>query len=366
MRRFWQFLVLILCAALAMGAYLEQEQSVSEQVSPPQPMPTPFSDDACGAREAVMTMVQGVDLGDVQWRMGVAIVPIVSASWRGDGSITSLDRAIRRGRLKIREHGGGLVPWLEVKNTSRNPILLMAGEILLGGKQNRLVASDFLVRPRSDWVRVPVFCGEQHRWTGGSGGMFKSSKTMVPAPMRRELGGGATQDSVWRGAGEQLSRFGASTETQNIQKIYEDSELGKALKCFHKPSWKSFPRGTIGMVVVAGRRVLGIEVLASNRLFKDNWRKVLDSMLAGYPPLLNFCGGVGGYDEMRHGVNPREAARRALRNLTNANFDSSFDGGAGCGVRVNSLDGLAGQALVYNGALARLGVVSAWPMRRSH
>ena len=356
-RRIWLTLVFLLLAGLSVGAYLEEGQS-GPKTPLPRPWPTPYPSDVCGAREAVMEMIDGVRLADMQWRQGVALYPVMADPWRGDGSITSLDRAMRKGRLEVRERGGGSVPWLDVKNNLRKPVLLMAGEILKGGKQNRLVANDYLVPPRSGWTSVPVFCGEQHRWSGGSAGIFKSSKTMVPAAMRRDLAEGAAQDSIWRKAGEEISRFGASTKTQNIQKVYENSELGRALKCFHGGNWTHFPRRTVGMVVMGGGRVLGVEVYANEKLFHDNWRKVLDSLLAGYPPVLTACRRGNSYEKKIYGDYERQRALNALQDLANSRFVAGPDGGDGCCAHVRNPGGLSGQTLINNNALTHIGVIS--------
>ncbi len=363
MRNLWRIGALLICVVLIMGAYLEQGQTGSGERRWMPPRPTPFPGDMCNARQAVGDMAAGVDIGAAKRRMGVVIVPVVSDGWRGDGSITSMDLAIRRGNLKVRERGNGSVPWLEVQNTSRKPVLLMAGEILLGGKQNRLVANDFLIPARSEWEGVPVFCGQQHRWSGGSGPMFKASGKMVPAPMRDNLAGSATQDSIWHGASEELSRFGATARTGNIQNVYEDGRLAEALKCFHRPQWGSFPRRTVGMVVIAGTRVLGVEVFANGRVFRDNWKKVLDSILAGYPPVLKSCGRMKDYEKPGY-ANYEHIAEQALRDLSRARFTSNFGGGLGCGAYMQASSGSRGQVLTANSSLVHAGMVNAFhPIR---
>ncbi len=59
----------------------------------------------------------------------------------------------------------GEVNKLFVENVSNDTVYLMAGEVVKGGKQDRVLASDMVLPPNSDKVELPVFCVEHGRWS---------------------------------------------------------------------------------------------------------------------------------------------------------------------------------------------------------
>jgi len=62
---------------------------------------------------------------------------------------------------------GGSVPFLRAKNDSEFYILLIAGQMVKGGKQNRGINADMVIKPGST-AEIPVTCVEQGRWSAGA------------------------------------------------------------------------------------------------------------------------------------------------------------------------------------------------------
>ena len=73
-------------------------------------------------------------------------------------------------------------------NNSKRPLLLLAGEIVTGGKQDRVIGKDRIVPAESDPVDLSVFCVEPGRWVatsehfGASGAMYGAARWMAKAP----------------------------------------------------------------------------------------------------------------------------------------------------------------------------------------
>ncbi|MEI9970328.1 MAG: DUF6569 family protein [Terracidiphilus sp.] len=77
------------------------------------------------------------------------------------------ERQIRRDRtiaIKVNLDGGDEVNTLVLVNHSKRPLLLLAGEIVTGGKQDRIVAKDRIVPADADPIDLGVFCIEPGRW----------------------------------------------------------------------------------------------------------------------------------------------------------------------------------------------------------
>jgi hypothetical protein len=84
----------------------------------------------------------------------------------GDLNCLVLEEAIRSGALKISEKGAGAeVNELQVENTGDKPVYLQAGDTVKGGQQDRTIAVDFILPPKSGKRTVDAFCVEPGRWS---------------------------------------------------------------------------------------------------------------------------------------------------------------------------------------------------------
>jgi hypothetical protein len=120
------------------------------------------------------------------------LFPVVRAEGKAPGEtpFITLDEGIRSGDVEVTEAGRvqGLVRprraappspeppqyrsdevnTLVLVNHSTKPLLLLAGEIVTGGKQDRVIAKDRIVPVSADPIDLSVFCIEPGRWTEDS------------------------------------------------------------------------------------------------------------------------------------------------------------------------------------------------------
>ena len=73
--------------------------------------------------------------------------------------------------------GGASVNQLVLINRGKRPLVLLAGELISGGKQDRIIAKDRIVAPGADPLPLDVFCVEHGRWSSGS--QFATAKMIV-------------------------------------------------------------------------------------------------------------------------------------------------------------------------------------------
>src|SRR4051812_25624432 len=108
----------------------------------------------------------------------LTIFPVVGPSNHNTSMFLTLDEGLRSGEVVVTESGDvqGLVrrrrgPYpptsdraqvnaLVLVNNSKKPLLLLAGEIVTGGKQDRVIGKDRIVPPESDPIDLGVFCVE--------------------------------------------------------------------------------------------------------------------------------------------------------------------------------------------------------------
>jgi len=173
-----------------------------------------------GGEYRVVAPIQSGDL---------TLFPVVRADGKaGEGTaFLTLDEGLRSGEVEVTEAGnarglvrsrggrqpayqGDQVNTLVLINHSKRPLVLLAGEIVTGGKQDRIVASDRIVPSDSNPVDLSVFCVEHGRWTETSDKFGASAKApaqsfMVQPRVRQQAMVAKDQQQVWNAVGGAVS-----------------------------------------------------------------------------------------------------------------------------------------------------------------
>jgi hypothetical protein len=89
----------------------------------------------------------------------------------------------------------GSVNTLMIQNNGGVAIILMAGDIIKGGKQDRTIAHDAIIPPHSKPVDVSVFCVEAGRWQGQA--CFEASPVLADNAIRKTAQCGKGQQAIW-------------------------------------------------------------------------------------------------------------------------------------------------------------------------
>ncbi|UCF99748.1 MAG: hypothetical protein JSV89_09460 [Spirochaetaceae bacterium] len=221
----------------------------------------------------------------------LTVVPVLLRSdWPEPnlGSYLTLDQALERGLLDIREKDEGDVPWVVVSNRSDRSIFIMGGEILSGCKQDRIVARDVLIAPHRKRLLVPVYCVEAGRWHHVSGA-FKSEKNLGTYSMRAAAQGstGNNQMEVWNRVAESNRKMGVSSDTEAYQDVFRKDEVAELVSDVEE-KFKDLPRlgkQTTGVIIALGNHIIGVDIFASPDLFRALWPKIIKScvvLMSGY------------------------------------------------------------------------------------
>jgi hypothetical protein len=139
----------------------------------------------------------------------------------------TLDEGLKNGEVEVTEAGrvrglvrprgattlayrGDQVNTLVLVNNSKRPLLLLAGEIVTGGKQDRVIAKDRIVPAGGDPIDLSVFCIEHGRWTESSEKFGATAKTstgsfMVQPTVRQEAMVAKDQQQVWNSVNGAIS-----------------------------------------------------------------------------------------------------------------------------------------------------------------
>src|SRR5579872_278256 len=144
----------------------------------------------------------------------ITLFPVVSSSAADTSAFLTLDEGLASGEVVVTEQGSGgmirservtpavdsnrgaAVNQLVLINRSKRPLLLLAGELVSGGKQDRIIGKDRIVPVGAEPLPLDVFCVEHGRWTGSSS-QFVASKTIVHPSVREQAAVNQEQTKVW-------------------------------------------------------------------------------------------------------------------------------------------------------------------------
>lgn len=198
----------------------------------------------------------------------LSIFPLSLERYSGPDYIP-MTEAIEDHGLDISEVSeGGSVPDLEVTNPSDQYVLLVDGEELQGAKQNRIVNTTLLLKPRSR-VTIPVSCTEQGRWRYSSrkfraGKLIMASKARarktrsVSESLRRESQYSSDQCAVWEEVDQLNSKTGTQSHTSAMADSYKQmqAQLNKAKERFVALDHQC------GLVVMINGQVAGMDLIS--------------------------------------------------------------------------------------------------------
>lgn len=234
-----------------------------------------------------LTLDEGLKSGDV----------VVSEA----GQVQGLIRRRPNGRPTPRSVGSAEVNRLVLVNNSKRPLLLLAGEIVTGGKQDRVIGKDRIVPAESDPVDLSVFCVEPGRWVAANGrNEFNTSNAdrvaLFAAPaVRSKAMDAKNQQQVWdevrksqRAASETVTVAGAApmVEAQtSYSGVINNSEVLKKVDSVAEPIRRDYEsvihqlhdKNAVGVVVAVNGEVVWADIFASTHLLQKYWPKLVRS-----------------------------------------------------------------------------------------
>jgi len=223
-------------------------------------------------------------------RAGVSLFPVYLPSGEGDGGI---DIAAKADDVVISEQGSARVPTITVTNPGLRPVLLVEGETVTGGQQNRVINVSVLV-PAGATVNVPVSCVEAGRWGGTSG--FARGRTFAPRRVRRvknasvaesiRQGGFKTSDqgAVWNTIDFELNRLNVDSSTRAIHATEALFDVDQTIAQAATDLVRRGPLpGQCGVVISHGRRIVSAEIFATPELLSANWEALVRATLLDLP-----------------------------------------------------------------------------------
>ena len=227
--------------------------------------------------------INSLELGTPQAFGNMIVIPITSTQAEGRNYIT-LREALKKEDLVITElNESASVPELKATNKSSLAILMLDGEQIKGAKQNRILNTSVLMKPKSELV-IPVSCTEQGRWTYESKKfedaqniMPKSMRSMNQEQVRKSLASTgqarSNQGMIWSNVSKYQADLKVESETSALQDVYDakKEDINKYIKAFQvQPNQK-------GLLVIINDKVVGLDFVSRPAAYKVLHNKLISS-----------------------------------------------------------------------------------------
>lgn len=243
--------------------------------------------------DAYITLDEGIRAGTI----------VITERGRGE---TATGRFVQRGsaaavnqQASLRSDGAS-VNELSLINKSGKKLVMLAGEVIVGGKQDRIVQDDLVIPPVSVPVSLSVFCVEHGRWSqresAGGGPPAAAAPVIAPSGAARKdenfysLGAVAhpklraaaqdkkQQSEVWKEVGENNAKLGTKNGTDTYQEVYASKKVTDSVEAYVRALQKELTGpGVVGVLVARNGEMVWADVFANPSLFSRYWPKLLKS-----------------------------------------------------------------------------------------
>jgi ARG and Rhodanese-Phosphatase-superfamily-associated Protein domain len=248
----------------------------------------------------------------------LTVFPVVTAISHDTREFLTLDEGLRSGEVIVTEagnisplirprhpgengrpirEGGAQVNQLVLVNNSKHPLILLAGEIVTGGKQDRVIGKDRLVPPESDPIDLGVFCVEPGRWTGSSPKFGSLNSAMAQPAVRGRAMGDKDQSRVWSEVRRSQTAMAEAVSASAAREIGGNSSYARVMQnpdVQHKVDSVAAPiernyqslikqlrdHNAVGVVVAVNGEVIWADMFASTSLLEKYWPKLVRSYAA--------------------------------------------------------------------------------------
>ena len=203
-------------------------------------------------------------------------------------NIMTLAEAMERKLFRVYETSD--VNELMVENLSREQdVFIQSGDIVKGGKQDRVLAISIIIPARSGKVSIEAFCVESGRWEkrkNEDAAQFSSSnERIVSKELKLAANGARSQEEVWAKVSEAQKRLSdnvggsvaAAESRSSLQLSLENGRVAANADDYIR-NLSNIAIGkndVIGFAFAINGKINSADIYVSNALFKKLWPKML-------------------------------------------------------------------------------------------
>jgi hypothetical protein len=193
-----------------------------------------------------------------------------------EGAPLTAEEALREELLVARETRTGSRVQLENRDPDR-PVLVLAGDVLFGGRKDRVASSDVLLPPLRRVTIATRSSGEDRRRRTAT---FRSSGGLAPVHLRALVASNAVT-SAWNDAvADTVSVLASPSRRGSLAQVFlNDVLMGDVERYVDQFTPRLEGESVVGLAVASGSTILGAEVFGDHDTFRALRARVLRSFL---------------------------------------------------------------------------------------
>lgn len=190
----------------------------------------------------------------------------------------SFSEALKKHKIKLKEiqsENGADINWLQISNQSKQPVLIESGELLGGGKQDRMVAdTKILAAGQSDFLHV--YCIEKRRWSDKPQDF--AHRGTASNNLRKTMDTKNRQHEVWKEIDRQYQVQKKSSETYSYLNLMSEPPGADTIcERYFRLKFDSSSSQFAGFIFVTGNNILGCELYASASLARLSFDRLVNN-----------------------------------------------------------------------------------------
>lgn len=203
-----------------------------------------------------------------------------------DKAVISFSDALKQHKIVIKENsadGGADVSTLFVKNKSKDNVLLMSGEMIQGGKQDRAIGKTTIIPAGRNKNYVPVFCIEKGRWDDKAK-RFRHAGT-ADVGVRKQIDETQRQNKIWKQIDNELAEKNKKNQTAAYLRAYNDSTLDDTSYLhFFINKMRESDSSYAGFIAITGDRIINSEIFSGTDLCLAAYIEMIKSYVHSLQP----------------------------------------------------------------------------------
>ncbi len=242
----------------------------------------------------------------------LTVFPVVATRSYDTQEFLTLDEGLRSGEVIVTESGsaqplmrrrrtptppGAQVNQLVLVNNSKRALILLAGEIVTGGKQDRVIGKDRIIPAESDPIDLNVFCVEPGRWTGSSEKFDARNGAMAQPAVRAKAMAEKDQAQVWSEVGKAREAMSLAVPapaapavmgTSSYAGVMQNEQVKQQVDSVAEPIQRNYQsliqqlrnQNAVGVAVAVNGQMVWADIFASTNLLEKYWPKLVRSYAA--------------------------------------------------------------------------------------